>query len=91
MNYILRQIAEICDDSPTPRELGSLNDFQQQLDSYNAGLVRILGLVHRLQAILGGAPHTHVAGTLADLHIDICAVCGHDIREDVHRSPKSED
>lgn len=88
MNYILKQIAEICDDSPTPREPGNLNDFQQQLDNYNAGLVRILELAHQLQAILDGKPHTHVAGTLADLHIDTCAVCGHDIREAVHRGTR---
>ena len=85
MNYILKQIAEICDDSPTPREPGSLNDFQRRLDSYDKGLVRILGLAHQLQAILDGEPHTHVAGTLAGLHIDTCAVCGHDLREDIHR------
>lgn len=88
MNYILRQIAEICDDSPAPREYGSLNDFQRRLDDYDERLVRILGLVRRLQAILDGEPHTHVAGTLDGLHIDTCAVCGRDIREDVHQGAR---
>ena len=86
MNYILRQIAEICDDSPTPDEPGSLGDFQRRLKSYDNGMRVILALAHQLQVILDGKPHTHVAGTLADLHIDTCAVCGRDIREDVHRS-----
>ena len=35
--------------------------------------------------------HTHVAGTTADLDIDICALCGFDIRNPIHtRTPKQE-
>lgn len=31
-------------------------------------------------------PHTHVAGTTIGKHIDECAVCGQDLRCDVHRT-----
>ena len=85
MNYILRQIVVICDDSPTLHEHGSLADFQRRLNAYDRGMARILMLAHKLQEVLDGGQHMHVAGTLEDLHIDTCAICGRDIREDVHR------
>lgn len=28
--------------------------------------------------------HTHVAGTTVGKHIDTCAVCGHDLRHEIH-------
>lgn len=38
------------------------------------------------EAILAilGRRHTHRAGTLAGLHIDECAICGRDLRHEVH-------
>ena len=86
MNYILKQIAEICDDSPAPREAGSLSDFQRRLDDFDERMGHILALAHEHQRILDGEPHAHVAGTLAGLHIDTCAKCGRDLREAVHMS-----
>lgn len=84
MNYILKQIAEICHGAPDPKATGRLAEFQRHLDRFDAGMFNILTRVHTLQAILDGTPHRHVAGTLADLHIDKCAVCGLDIRNEVH-------
>jgi hypothetical protein len=46
---------------------------------------QILRLAHELQRVLDGEPHRHVTGTLADLHIDTCAVCRKDIRNEIHR------
>ncbi len=85
MNYLLKQIAEICDDSPAPDALGSLSDFQRRLDEFDEGMCQILRLARELQKVLDGEPHPHVAGTLADLHIDTCAVCRKDIRNEIHR------
>jgi len=85
MNYLLKQIAEICDDAPDPDKDGSLSDFQRILDEFDEGMCQILALVKELQKILDGERHSHVAGTLADLHFDTCAKCGHDIRNEIHR------
>ncbi len=85
MNYLLKQIAEICDDSPAPDAFGSLSDFQRRLDEFDEGMCQILRLARELQKVLDGEPHPHVAGTLADLHIDTCAVCRKDIRNEIHR------
>lgn len=85
MNYLLKQIAVICDDSPDAREAGSLADFQHRLDEFDEGMGQILRLAHELQRVLDGEPHRHVTGTLADLHIDTCAVCRKDIRNEIHR------
>jgi hypothetical protein len=35
------------------------------------------------------APHMHVAGTTVGKHIDECALCGQDLRCEVHRSSSS--
>ena len=85
MNYLLKQIAIICDDSPDAHEAGSLSDFQRRLDEFDEGMCEILSLARELQRVLDGEPHPHVAGTVADLPIDTCAKCGLDIRNDVHR------
>lgn len=85
MNYLLKQIAEICNDSPDARLAGRLADFQHRLDEFDEGMGQILRLTHELQRVLDGEPHRHVAGTLADLHIDTCAKCGFDIRNEIHR------
>lgn len=85
MNYLLKQIAIICDDAPAPRDLGSLADFQHRLEVFDEGFSEILRLTHKLQKVLDGEVHRHVAGTLADLHIDTCAICGRDIRNEIHR------
>jgi len=38
------------------------------------------------QPLLKGClPHVHVAGTVRGLDIDTCALCGEDIRSEVHR------
>ena len=85
MNYLLKQIAEICDDSPDPDKDGSLSDFQHRLDEFDVGMCQILRLARELQKVLNGESHPHVAGTLADLHINTCAVCRKDIRNEIHR------
>ena len=85
MNYLLKQIADICDDSPDVQAFGSLADFQHRLHEFDEGMCEILRLARELQRVLDGEPHPHVAGTLADLHIDTCAKCGHDIRNEIHR------
>jgi len=85
MNFLLKQIIEICDDAPLPSESGTLAQFQDRLDELDEALVRIHNLAHELQKALAGEPHHHVAGTLADLHIDTCAVCRKDIRNEIHQ------
>ena len=86
MNYLLKQIADICDDAPDPCSPGSLSEYQRRLNVFDDAMSRILKLARNLQGVLDGQPHRHVAGTLADLHIDTCAVCGADIRNEIHRS-----
>ena len=89
MNYLLKQIVEICDDAPLPSEAGTLAQFQDRLDELDEALCRIHRLARELQKVLDGEHHMHVAGTLADpsgdTHIDVCAICGHDIRHEIHR------
>ena len=85
MNYLLKQIAEICNDAPLATEMATLAQFQDRLDKFDEALCRILALTHKLQKVLDGVDRLHVAGTLADRHIDTCAVCGHDIRNEIHR------
>lgn len=84
MNYLLKQIIEICDDAPPASGVATLAQFQERLEELDEALVRIVGLAHKLQRILDGEAHLHVAGTLADLNIDTCAVCGLDIRNQIH-------
>jgi len=76
MNYHLRQIVDICDAAPPPREAGSLADYQRRLDDFDERISRVIGHAHELQKILDGERHTHVAGTLEGKHIDTCASCG---------------
>lgn len=85
-NYILKQIAEFCDDAPPCREPASLAEHQRRLDDFDARLNRIIGLAHELDKILAGEPHPHTAGTLVDFDIDTCANCGRDIRDTIHRT-----
>ena len=35
--------------------------------------------------VVRGRNHEHAAGTLVGKHIDECAICGHDIRHEIHR------
>ena len=84
MNYLLKQIADICHDAPDPKATGNLVEFQRRLDRFDEGMCTILTKVHALQGVLDGSPHPHVAGALAGLVIDTCAVCGRDIRNEVH-------
>ena len=88
MNYLLKQIADICDDAPAPREAGSLSEFQRRLDDFDERMSRVLGLARELQSVLDGEPHDHVAGTLADFHIDTCGKCGRDIRSGIHSASR---
>ena len=84
MNYLLKQIIDLCDDGPLPHEAGSLKEFQRRLDTFDEGMNQIHRLAHELDKVLKGEPHPHYAGTLADLDIDTCAVCGHDLRHELH-------
>ena len=93
MIYLLKKIADLCDDAPAPREAGSLTDFQHRLDDFDERMGQILALAHQLDRTLAGMPHVHVNGRLAGYESgDTCALCGHDIRSSVHvadpRPPK---
>lgn len=38
----------------------------------------------KAQIVATQRPHCHAAGTKIGKHIDECAICGHDIRNEIH-------
>ncbi len=57
--------------------------IRQSIDSDDQIMMDHIRAAYKLLGAIG--PHRHVAGTTVGLHIDTCALCERDIREDVHR------